>query len=961
MENIGRGAGGRGNLARLRWPVLGLLLAAVLHGAAAAAAAQTYQFNIEPQPLNQALQLFSDQSGLQIVYHTELLPDAKATSLEGAFDAQTALNRLLKGTRLVAQSVNARTFAISFQPGAAGGGAHTVRPLRVADERTAPPLLAAADTPEQAQAGGPQESAPASAATADTGGSHLEEVLVTAQKRAENVQTVPIAITAFSEADLRNKGITDIHGLSRLTPNVNLDEGSPFSGSNSVLSASIRGIGQDDFAFNLDPGVGVYVDGIYYARTVGANQNLLDVERVEILKGPQGTLFGRNTIGGAISIVTRAPKDELSVEAQVTAGRYDRRDVALMADIPLADTLLSTVTFSSQYRNGYQDRIPYPSPVPYVSDPVGALHSSGTEAFDTQGGQNEQVMRGKLQWKPTDALTATFTADWTHTNQPSTASTVLQTITSGPVAVFGAFYNACVAGIMFVPTAPLVCGPRGVVGTSLWQADLNPATYRLPYGPAVTQTGNIDTTYANGQNFDKLDSYGGALTLDYILDPQFTVRSITGWRRLHWTSGLDADGSPIDFFELSFAEGQHQVSQELQLIGDLLDSRLKLVGGLYFFNEGGYIHDFVTFGGGLLQVDGPNTLNTTSYAGYLHLDYRLTDQIGLTLGGRESEDRKSFTGGQQDLNDFFYKIAGCYPPNSSASLIGAPANLTCLQALGFTNPANPEQVYPYGENHQNFTEFTPTAGFQYHFNQDLMTYFSYAKGFKTGGWTTRLTAPLPPGSPAPSFGPETDKTYEIGLKSEWLDQQLIINAAAFYSLYDGIQLTYQISTSPTTANAGNAEIKGFELEFQSLLGTYFALNGSLGYLDARYTEISPFAVATTGPELPKTPKIKAALSPEAHTRLANGAALRAGVDFTHTGQMFNDVQNTPLLARPKVDMIDASGSYISPSGKVTLTLGGTNLTDKRFITTGQPQFAGGVVFGTYNAPREWYITLGIKL
>jgi iron complex outermembrane receptor protein len=424
---------------------------------------------------------------------------------------------------------------------------------------------------------------------------------------------------------------------------------------------------------------------------------------------------------------------------------------------------------------------------------------------------------------------------------------------------------------------------------------------------------------------------------------------------------LDADGSPIDFFELSFAEGQHQISQELQLLGDLLDSRLKVVGGLYFFNEGGYIHDFVTFGGGLLQVDGPNTLDTTSYAGFVHVDYRLTDQIGLTLGGRESEDRKTFTGGQQDLNDFFYKISGCYPPDASASLIGAPANLSCLQALGFTNPANPEQVYPFGENHQNFTEFTPTAGMQYHFNNDLMTYFSYAKGFKTGGWTTRLTAPLPPGSPAPSFGPETDKTYEVGMKSEWLDRQLIVNAAAFYSQYDGIQLTYQISTSPTTANAGNARIEGFELELQSLLGQYFALNGSFGYLDAKYTEISPFAVATTGPELPKTPKIKAALSPEVHTRLANGASLRAGVDITHTGQMFNDVQNTPLLSRPKVDMIDASASYISPSGKVTLTFGGTNLTDKRFITTGQPQFAGGVVFGTYNAPREWYVTLGLKL
>ena len=269
---------------------------------------------------------------------------------------------------------------------------------------------------------------------AEDAGNTLAEVVVTAQKRSENIQDVPIAITAFSESALREKGIVDLHGLSGLVPNVNLDQGSPFSGSNSVLSASIRGIGQDDFAFNLDPGVGVYVDGVYFARTVGANQGLLDVERIEVLKGPQGTLFGRNTIGGAISIVTRTPGDEFAVQGQVTGGSYDRRDASVMVDIPLADHVLSTITVSTQYQDGYQRRIPYPSTTPYVSDPVGALNSSGTEAFDTQGGTNQQVVRAKVQWRASDALTATFTADWTHTDQPSTASTALQTITSGPSA-----------------------------------------------------------------------------------------------------------------------------------------------------------------------------------------------------------------------------------------------------------------------------------------------------------------------------------------------------------------------------------------------------------------------------------------------------------------------------------------------------------------------------------------------
>jgi iron complex outermembrane receptor protein len=810
-----------------------------------------------------------------------------------------------------------------------------------------------------------EPAAAAAAGEAAAGSNTLEEITVTAEKRSENVQDVPIAITAFSENSLRAKGITDLHGLTGLVPNVNLDQGSPFSGSNSVLSASIRGIGQDDFAFNLDPGVGVYVDGVYFARTVGANQSLLDVERVEVLKGPQGTLFGRNTIGGAISIVTRTPGDEFAVQGQATVGSFNRRDISVMADIPLADNVLSTITVSSESQDGYQRRVPYPSPTPYVTDPVGALHNAGSnEAFDTQGGTNQQVIRAKLLWRVADGLTATVTGDWTHTNQPATANTVLETVTTGPNAVFGAFYNLCLLGVQFVPTAPLVCGARNTVGTPLWQANLNPNTARLLYGPAVVNTGNIDTTYATGQNFDKLDSYGASATIDWELNPAFKIRSITGSRRLHWANGLDTDGSPIDFFETSFAEGQHQISQEIQLIGDLFDSSLKLVGGLYYFDEGGYIHDFVTFGGGLLQIDGPNTLDTKSYAAYLHADYKVSEKVGVTLGGRFSEDKKTFTGGQQDLNDFFYKLgdlaSSCYPYNASASLIGAPASLTCQQALGFPNPANHFQMYPIGENHQDFNEFTPTASVQYHFTGDVMGYASYAKGFKTGGWTTRLTAPLPPGAPAQTFGPETDQTYELGLKSEWFDHQLIVNTAAFLSHYDGIQLTYQISTSPVTENAGNAEIKGLEIEMQSLLGSNFSLNGSAGYMDARYTEVSKFAAATTGAYLPKTPRLKLSLSPDAHTHLGNGATLRAGVDFTHTSEMYNDVQNTPLLERPKEDMVNASAALVSPNGKITFTVGGLNLSDRRFVTTGQPQIAGGVVYGTYNAPREWYATLGVK-
>src|SRR5690606_34339250 len=170
----------------------------------------------------------------------------------------------------------------------------------------------------------------------------LAEVIVTAQKRAENVQDVPIAIFAFGAVELEERAIGDVAQLSNIAPNVTLDAGTPFSGSSAVLSAVIRGIGANDFAFNIDPRVGVYLDGVYLARSVGANQDLADVERIDVLRGPQGTLFGRNTIGGAISIVTHDPGDTFRFVGDVTTGSYNLLQARGTADVPLAEGLSSS-------------------------------------------------------------------------------------------------------------------------------------------------------------------------------------------------------------------------------------------------------------------------------------------------------------------------------------------------------------------------------------------------------------------------------------------------------------------------------------------------------------------------------------------------------------------------------------------------------------------------------------------
>jgi iron complex outermembrane receptor protein len=787
----------------------------------------------------------------------------------------------------------------------------------------------------------------------------LEEVVVTAQKRTENVQAVPISITAFSAATLSAKGIGSVTQLANLTPNVTFDAGTPFSGSSNVLSAYIRGVGQDDFAFNLESGVGVYIDGVYLARSVGANANLLDVERVEILKGPQGDLFGRNTIGGAVSIVTRRPSNDFHFKGEVTTGRYNRLDVKGTADIPLAPTLLSTLTFSSNKRDGYQKRIPFPGAENYVND-AGLFHSSGVGASNADGGQNDWTVRGKLLWLASEKLEVTLSGDYSKTDESAMASSVLKTQTNiATGGVFGFFYNTCIN----TPSAVLdeigfggLCGPRGVVGTALAgvNVDGNPNNNRLSYNDQFIAPSK-DTTYATGNSFSRIKNYGGTLTLDWSLADNAKLKSITSYRKLDWTSAQDGDGSPVQILETSFQMGQKQFSQELQLTGQAMDNRLEYILGAYYFEESGNLHDFVTFPGGLLQIDGPNNLWTKSYAGYGHLNYKITDKFSFTLGARFTREEKKFEGFQQDLNAVFYKLAGL------------PVNATSAAILGFSDPNNLLRVYPAGINSQNFNNFSPKAGVEYHATQDVMLYASLSKGFKSGGWTTRLTAPLavPVGqteATAPSFGPEKATTYEGGVKSEFLDHRAQLNLAGFYTKYNGIQLNFQVGTSPTLENAGNAEIYGFEAEFRALVTHAFTMAANVGYTHAKYTWLDPHATGITlDSKLPKTPQWKVSLSPQYRIDLPNSGSILLNADYTHTSSLYNDTENTPLLERPTTDMLNASATYVSPDDHWEFVVGGTNLTNDRYLITGQNQVAGGVTYGTYNHPVEWYATLKVKM
>lgn len=832
--------------------------------------------------------------------------------------------------------------------------------------------------------------APAYAQSESGGFDGIREIVVTAQKRAEDVQDVPIAISAFDAITLQERAVGDVSALSGITPNVTLDASTPFSGSSAVLGATIRGIGSSDFAFNIDPAVGVYLDGVYLGRSIGANQDLLDVERIEVLKGPQGTLFGRNSVGGAISIVTRNPGDEFRVRGDVTVGSFKRMQVRGMVELPLTDGLSSSLAFGMLSREGFQKRVPYPGDTGSY-DSWELFPASGYQSGSHQGGDDTWNLRGKLRWDNRGSVRVTLSADYTNIDQDSTPNTVLAvTPIPGPFAglaennipgtaldvvtgesgwLFAGLYNFCIGatpGEIAARNAQNLCGPRSSVngylsipGLGSRNVDGDPLNDMVPYDSRWVNQ-NIDESWATGNNFSKLEQGGAGLDIEVDLSNNIMLRSISSWRKLDFKAGVDLDNSPLPILQTSFLVKQEQWSQEVQLTGSLLDNSLNFVVGGYVFNEKGDLRDYVTFAGGLLQVDGPGEVDTTAYAVFGQVDWRLSDLIGFTLGGRWTKEDKSYVGAQSDINGFNYKLFNCMELNAK----GIPS-ADCATAVGFPIPNEPFRYYPLAPNAQDFENFSFKAGVQLYPTDDMMIYGSFSQGYKTGGWTTRLSNPLPD---APTFGEEKAETWEVGVKSTLIDRRLQLNVAAFSTEYKGIQLNFQEGVSPTVQNAGDARIRGFEIEAVAAPANGFTITASVGHLDASYTNVlgpaqvapNPFQLGVfAGADLPKAPDWKFNISPRLELPVGDGSMVMLA-DWTHTTSMRNDTEGTLLLMRPTTDNVNASISYYPGARNWNLTAGVTNLTDERYLVTGQAQIAGGVIYGTYSRPREWYLRVGFE-
>ncbi|AJR23851.1 TonB-dependent receptor [Sphingobium fuliginis] len=812
----------------------------------------------------------------------------------------------------------------------------------------------------------------------------LQDIVVTAQKRSESAQQVPIAISAVTSEALQSKGLTDIASISGQAPNVTLKSSGAFGGSSSTLFTYIRGIGQNDFGFNLEPGVGVYVDNVYLARNIGANVDLLDLQRVEVLKGPQGTLFGRNTIGGALNIVTSDPGDEWKVKGEVTTGRYDRIDVRGALEAPLAPGVLHMgLAFSTKHRDGWQKRIPYEGDT--GNNPIWLLATGGASGGpangntdgailfpttakdrpDRSGNMNQTAVRLKFLFTPNDRLTMRLIGDYLNVDEQATPFSLLAVNQNAYVAL----YNTCISGnpAFYAPVAALAGVPaagvtdlcQGVRGNAGSPAGIQPslesqAGQNLPYDNRYVIRNadgsiNPDLSYASGANYNKIDNYGINGQIDYDLTDALTIKSITAYRRLKSKFGADIGGAPFSALAPTFADWENQLSQEVQLVGNIWENRWKFVLGGYYFHEYGRHADRVPFIGGMIQIVSNDRYDTKSYAAFMHNNIDvIPDRLGLTLGIRYTRDDKRFTGTQRDENAFGLRLTQAPP------------------ALVLPDPNDIYRVYPLGENSMSFENVSYRIGAEYHINRRVMAYASYATGYKGGGWTTRLTLPnftvvngVPVKLPAPTFGPEKAYTTEIGIKSELFDRRVRLNVAAFNTEYNSIQLTFQNGSSPVTANGGDGRIRGVEAELNLAPVRNWTLDASLGYLDAEYQSILPGVPLTGKEKFVNTPKWQAQAG-TAYTFETSGiGSFTPRVDWTYASKTYNDEANTPVLATPAGSFFNGSVTWRAPGERYEIQAGVTNIADRRAVVSGYTN-AEAIYSGVFSRPREWFLTLRVR-
>jgi iron complex outermembrane receptor protein len=738
------------------------------------------------------------------------------------------------------------------------------------------------------------QDAPAAQSVSDDAG--VQDIVVTAQRREERLQDTPVSVTALSAAALESRSIANLSDMSNFAPNLELHPTNRPAGGGSAFAGYIRGVGTGDFQFPTDPGIGLYVDDVYIARSMGGLLSLADISRVEVLKGPQGTLYGRNTIGGAINVVTTSPitSGDATGMVRLRTGSFGRLDGTATINAPLIqDTLGAKLSVSYLTNRGYGER--------YLSN-------------ERYSSENRFIVRGGIKWNVAPGVELKINGDYTRQRQMPTGGIMMAFVPSGPTVAKIARFNQYAAPYL---NASLGL-PVGSIVDGRW-ISTNP--YR---------------NYALGNQQDDADIGGVSAVLSVEITPDITLKSITAWRTIDALVEVDGDQTPYNLQQSRTSMRDNQYSQELQLAGTAFGGRLNFLLGAYAFREKGdstlltrsfegIYEALIAAGLPVTPADTSNTFTTfgmtaESYALFTQETLKLTDTLSFTAGGRLNHDRK------------FYSTSVTRTQNNTVAV-------------------------PLSSAVADWTSFTPKLGIDWKPTRDMLLYASWSQGFKSGGFGASTVA----STPTPRYDPEKLTSYEIGAKTAWLDNRLIVNAAAFYSEYRDIQLTVQ-GVDPvtnanlrTTRNAGGSNIKGFELEVIAVPTRGLNFNLGAGYVDAKFDMLTASAISSgfaLGSRVPQIPDWSINSGLEYNFQAAGKWSVRG--DLTYKGQQLLTPADATSLQK-QYALLGARLSYRPEALRgIELSVEGTNLTNNVHAYYKSTLAPTGQYVMVPDAPRQIY-------
>ncbi|WP_336980628.1 TonB-dependent receptor [Altererythrobacter fulvus] len=750
------------------------------------------------------------------------------------------------------------------------------------------------------------------ASAADAANDDIGEIIVTAQFREQRLQDTPIAITAIDGDGLAARSYTTVTDLTNSAPNVVLKPTSSAFGPGAAVF--IRGVGQADTNFAYEPGVGLYVDDVYHGTVFGSQLDLLDLDRVEILRGPQGTLAGKNSIGGAVKLYTKKPTGEGGF-LEGTIGSRDQIDLRGSGDFTLVpDRLFMRLSGVTRHQQGYVTRYDFGCRNPGVA----GVPATGSPKEDCvighEGGKDYTAGRLALRWVASDNVEVNISASKL-VDDSEPAATTLLALTVAPTLTPGFTDRA-----LLIPAKGEYYNYSTYVTPAFTDADgSHPATVWDPN--------------------TRLRAWEVAGTVDWTISDTLALKSITAYQDLSGSYGSDYDVTPFGINTSNITNSHHQFTQELRLNGTSFADKLDWTLGAYYYDATSYIEGGDIIAPGLATSSvfySDDTIPAESISGFAHAVIHVTDRLNLTGGIRYTHDKKDYH--FRRLNVFDTSEPSYTAQNKIDGAVGKYSG----------------DRWDYRINADY--ELTP----------DLMVYAQFSTGYRGGGVNPRPFVI----QQVQSFEPESLNAYEIGFKSDFLNRAVRLNMSAFVNDYkdiifsntaptvvDGVTISAQNAT-PT--NAGDARFTGVEAELTLRPFKGFTIDATGSYLDFQLKSIGASGATISGITLdsqaPYITKWKGSLGVQYAADLGSAGTLTPRFDLAYQSSFFTASDNNPATLVPAYTVMNARLAWTSPDEDWQVALAVTNLADE-FYYRNKNRLPIGIVSGQPGAPREWSLSV----